>query len=356
MPSLGLSLETSSPSPASFQAQQAQVQGIVANSAEVQYLSVNGTVLYRSEDYEGITYWYSGYTYLIFFSGSWHLINNEEYIEEPYVSYIYSSRTEILDSNSYSSSTLIPTSNWTSNATILVIVAPSAPAFTSVNTNLVNDLPSINVTWSAPTSGTSPFTYTLARRVTPSGTIASLTTSSTSASFSDLMVGLGYTLTLKASNTAGESSNVSTTATTSALTYISTNASKFVFTTTTAFSVTATITATADGTVDADFSSIMYLSNRIANKDGSTFFANARPYQLPYDAPFVVQPVYNSSSTKWNLRFACLDENFNLNRFVVFAESTASQISTRIPKTGWSFITGNVTSSSGQITLDHYHS
>lgn len=355
MPKLGLSLGTSSPSPASFQGQQAQVEGIVADSAEAQYLLVNGTTLSRTEDYEGTRYWYYGSTYLVFFSGSWNLITNEEYYEESYVYNIWAGKTEILDSNSYSSSSLIPTSNWTSNATIIAVTAPSSPAFSSINTDLINDLPSVTVSWTAPTSGTPPFSYTINRRVTPSGTVASLNTSSTSASFSDLRAGVGYTLNLTASNAAGQSALVSTTATTSALTYISTNASKFIFSSSTAFSVTADVTNTVDGTVTADFGTSFGQASRIANKNGSTFYAFGNTSQLPFEIPYLVEAVYNSSSTKWNIRFASMDENYDLNCFTVFAESTASQTSTRIPKTGWTFITGNVTSSSGQITLDHYH-
>jgi hypothetical protein len=357
MPSLGLSLETSCPSPASFQAQQAQVQGIVASSAEAQNLLINGSNFYRTEDYEGVTYWYgNNFNYLFFFSGSWHLITNEEYFEEVYVWYLSSSRTETLDSNSYSSSALIPTSNWTSNATIITVIAPSAPAFTSVNTNLVNDLPSINVTWSAPTTGTPPFTYTISRRLFPSGTFQTLNNlTSTSASFSDLFAGYSYSLSLRASNSAGNSSSVALSQSTPALSYISTNAARFAFNSSPAFSVTANVTGTFDGTVNAEIGSNFPLSTRIASNNSGAFYAYGRPNQLPFDIPYVVEAVYNSSSTKWNIRFVCMDENEDLTRFVVFAESTASQISTRIPKTGWSFITGNVTSSSGEITLDHYH-
>ena len=356
MPNLGLSLETSSPSPASFQAQQAQVQGIVADSADAGVLTINGTSGFnRFYDYEGIAYWYYNNTYLVFFSGSWNLITNEEYYEDAYVSSFWAGKGAILDSNSYSSSSLIPTSNWTSNATIIAVIAPSSPAFSSTNTDLINDLPSVTASWTAPTSGTPPFSYTISRRVTPSGTVASLNTSSTSASFSNLMAGVGYTLNLRATNEAGQSALVSTTATTSALTYISTNASKFIFSSSTAFSVIADVTNTVDGTVTADFGTSYGQSSRIANKNGSTFYAFGNPSQLPFELSYLVEAVYNSSSTKWNIRFACMDENYNLNRFTVFAESTASQTSTRIPKTGWTFITGNVTSSSGQITLDHYH-
>ena len=356
MPNLGLSLETSSPSPASFQGQQAQVEGIVADSAEAGILSINGTPSFnRYYDYEGVAYWQYNDTYLVFFSGSWNLITNEEYYEDPYVIAFWNGKTQILDSNSYSSSSLIPTSNWTSNATIISVIAPSSPAFSSTNTDLINDLPSVTVSWTAPTSGTPPFTYSIGRRVTPSGTVASLNTGSTSASFSDLRAGVGYTLNLNASNGAGQSASVSTTISIPALSYISTNASKYIFSSSTSFSVTANVTNTIDGTVTADFNTSFGQASRIANKNGSTFYAFGNTSQLPFEIPYLVEAVYNSSSTKWNIRFACMDENYDLNRFTVFAESTASQTSTRIPKTGWTFITGNVTSSSGQITLDHYH-